>query len=166
MEVVPFRAEFEGGVLELIIGIQRNEFDIPITAEQQPDLRNIETFYQVRDGNFWVALSGTNVVGTISLLDIGSGQGALRKMFVARPFRGQDHGTAKHLLSTLIEWSANCSVREIFLGTTSSFLAAHRFYEKNEFSEVVKSSLPPHFPIMEVDTKFYRRWVEHQHSQV
>jgi N-acetylglutamate synthase-like GNAT family acetyltransferase len=159
LEVVPFRPEFESGVLQLILEIQRNEFGIPITAEQQPDLREIETFYQVHDGNFWVALSGSNVVGTISLLDIGSAQGALRKMFVAKPFRGRDHGTAQHLLRTLIEWCADRSIREVYLGTTPEFLAAHRFYEKNGFSEVAKASLPPAFPIMEVDSRFYRRWV-------
>jgi hypothetical protein len=44
-----------------------------------------------------------------------------------------------------------------FLGTTPRFLAAHRFYEKNGFSEVEPGDLPSTFPIMAVDKKFYRR---------
>jgi N-acetylglutamate synthase-like GNAT family acetyltransferase len=157
LEVIPFRAEFENQVVDLILEIQRNEFGMQITADQQPDLRQIETFYQVRNGNFWVALSGSLVVGTISLLDIGSAQGALRKMFVDRRFRGAQMGAAKRLLDTLIDWCTAHSIREIFLGTTPHFLAAHRFYEKNGFHEIPKSALPNSFPIMEVDTRFYQR---------
>ena len=160
LEVVPFRSGLENQVVDLILGIQRNEFGIQITSEQQPDLRQIPTFYQVRNGNFWVALSGGTVVGTISLLDIGSSQGALRKMFVDPGFRGSQLGTAKRLLGTLIDWCATRSVRDVFLGTTPHFLAAHRFYEKNGFDEIAKSALPASFPIMEVDTKFYHRSVE------
>jgi len=145
--------------MDLILEIQRNEFGIQITADQQPDLRQIPTFYQVRNGNFWVALSGPEVVGTISLLDIGSAQGALRKMFVHRRFRGSQTGTGKRLLDTLIAWCTARSIRDIFLGTTPHFLAAHRFYEKNGFHEIAKSTLPASFPIMEVDTRFYRRRV-------
>ena len=160
LEVVPFRPEFESQVVDLILEIQRNEFSLPISADQQPDLRQIPTFYQVRSGNFWVALSKAQVVGTISLLDIGFSQGALRKMFVHRKFRGSQLGTASRLLETLLSWSAANSVREIFLGTTPYFHAAHRFYEKSGFREIAKSSLPPAFPIMEVDTKFYHQRVE------
>ncbi len=160
MEVVPFRSEFESQVVDLILEIQRDEFGMQISPEQQPDLRQISTFYQVEGGNFWVALSGADVVGTIALLDIGSSQGALRKMFVRREFRGSPIGTAMRLLDTLITWSAIRSLEEIFLGTTPQFLAAHRFYERNRFCEIAKSSLPPAFPIMEVDTKFYPRRVE------
>jgi GNAT superfamily N-acetyltransferase len=160
LEIIPFRPEFEDQVVELILEIQRNEFGMQITADQQPDLRQIETFYQVFDGNFWVALSDSQVVGTISLLDIGSSQGALRKMFVDRKFRGSHLGTSRRLLETLIDWCGGLSIREILLGTTPYFVAAHRFYEKNGFSEIPKSTLPTSFPIMEVDTKFYRRRLE------
>jgi len=97
------------------------------------------------------------VIETISLLDIGCSQGALRKMFVRRDFRGREIGTAKALLNTLVTWSMAHSVAEIFLGTTPQFLAAHRFYERNGFDEITESQLPPAFPIMEVDKKFYHR---------
>lgn len=157
LEVVAFRPEFRDEVVELIVSIQRGEFDLPITAEQQPDLGDIPGFYQVRGGNFWVALRDGRVVGTISLLDIGNAQGALRKMFVHRRFRGARTGTAARLLDALLAWCAARGVGEIFLGTTPHFHAAHRFYEKNGFREIPRSALPPAFPIMEVDTRFYRR---------
>jgi N-acetylglutamate synthase-like GNAT family acetyltransferase len=157
VDVVPFEARFGRDVRELIVSIQRGEFGIEITAEQQPDLFDIAGFYQVRSGNFWVAVVDARVVGTISLLDIGNRQGALRKMFVHREFRGRDAGTAKRLLDALVAWAEQEELREIFLGTTEKFLAAHRFYAKNGFSEIAKSSLPPAFPVMAVDTRFFHR---------
>lgn len=156
MRILPFSDEREGEVVQLIVDIQQREFGIAITAEQQPDLRSIPAFYQTGAGNFWVALVEGRVVGTISLLDIGAGQAALRKMFVHRDFRGPAHGTAARLLDTLFAWARERGVREIFLGTTPFFHAAHRFYEKNGFSEIRESELPRSFPIMKVDTKFYR----------
>jgi N-acetylglutamate synthase-like GNAT family acetyltransferase len=160
LDILPFQPRFASGVLELIVSIQRDEFAIDITAAQQPDLHDIPAFYQVRAGNFWVAAVGDRVVGTISLLGIGNQQGALRKMFVHRDFRGPAAGTARRLLGTLLDWSRSHEVHELFLGTTSKFLAAHRFYEKNGFAEIPKSALPPAFPIMAVDTRFFQRRVE------
>jgi N-acetylglutamate synthase-like GNAT family acetyltransferase len=157
LEIVPFRPEFERAVARLILAIQQNEFGIEISAEQQPDLALIPDFYQVGRGNFWVALAGGEVVGTISLLDIGSSQAALRKMFVHLDFRGSCAATASRLLEMAMDWARAESLREIFLGTTAQFVAAHRFYEKNGFSEIAVELLPAAFPVMEVDTKFYHR---------
>jgi len=155
--VAPFSPEHLERVCSLILPIQREEFGIPITRADQPDLADIPGYYQRGAGNFWVALQGGAVVGTIALLDIGNAQAALRKMFVAAAYRGREHGTAKLLLDTLIDWSRARQLREIFLGTTAKFLAAHRFYEKNGFREVARNDLPPNFPVMVVDTKFYSR---------
>jgi len=155
--VIPFEPSFEQAVVELIVGIQRGEFEIAITAEQQPDLRDIPRYYQTGRGNFWVALVGDQVVGTIALLDIGDARAALRKMFVHPQHRGAQAGTARLLLDALLHWAKDNGVRDIFLGTTSKFLAAHRFYEKHGFSEISRQDLPSAFPVMEVDVKFYRR---------
>jgi N-acetylglutamate synthase-like GNAT family acetyltransferase len=114
----------------------------------------------VRNGNFWVAIANQEVVGTVALLDIGNRQAALRKMFVHRAYRGDEIGTARCLLGTLLDWSRTNGFHEIFPGTTPRFLAAHRFYEKNGFGEIAESDLPAAFPIMTVDKKFYRRVVE------
>jgi N-acetylglutamate synthase-like GNAT family acetyltransferase len=160
LEILPFEPRFQREVVELIVSIQRGEFGIDITAAQQPDLHDIPGFYQVRGGGFWVALEGGRVVGTISLLDIGEGQGALRKMFVQDAFRGARAGTAQRLLDTLLDHARGEDVRDVFLGTTSKFLAAHRFYAKNGFREIAKSDLPSAFPVMAVDDRFFRRRLE------
>jgi N-acetylglutamate synthase-like GNAT family acetyltransferase len=133
---------------------------VPITAAEQPDLQQIPDFYQKDNGNFWLAITDAGVVGTIALLDIGHQQGALRKMFVHRDYRGKEHGTGQLLLNTLLAWAQQKEYAEIYLGTTEKFLAAHRFYEKNNFKEVIVDELPTQFPRMAVDVKFYRYGVQ------
>jgi len=155
MKIVQYSKEYRSQVIDLILRIQREEFSISITADEQPDLSNIEGFYQSGSGNFWVALVEDRVIGTISLLDIGNRQAALRKMFVNKSFRGTVHAVALKLLNTAISYANSCKVREIYLGTTEKFLAAHRFYEKCGFVEIDKPLLPKRFPFMVVDTKFY-----------
>lgn len=156
IEIRPFSPVYEKQVIDLIVVIQRNEFDIPITADDQPDLKNIPEYYQSGNGNFWVALHNDKVVGTVSLLDIGGNLVALRKMFVNRDYRGREIGTAQKLLEISLNWAITNGIRKIYLGTTPQFLAAHRFYEKNGFKEISKRDLPKTFPIMKVDTKFYK----------
>jgi N-acetylglutamate synthase-like GNAT family acetyltransferase len=153
--IAPFSDTDQQGVLDVILPIQQREFGIPITEADQPDLMSIPEFYQSGTGGFWVARSNGEVVGTVGLKDIGSGQTALRKMFVAAPFRGRELGVAGKLLDVLLAHARAKGVAEIFLGTTDKFLAAHRFYEKRGFRELPKAELPEAFPVMAVDSKFY-----------
>jgi N-acetylglutamate synthase-like GNAT family acetyltransferase len=157
IEIVPFASQHVGDVGALIVGIQRDEFQIPITLEDQPDLQNIPAFYQQGAGNFWVAVAEGEVVGTVALLDLGNHQGALRKMFVHASYRGPKHGVSARLLGTLLEWARVRDVKDVYLGTTEKFLAAHRFYERNAFQQIAANALPPSFPKMALDNRFYHR---------
>ncbi len=156
VQIVPYSSEYQDQVISLILDIQNNEFDISISAEDQPDICNISEFYQKEKGNFWLALISGKVVRTISLLDIGNGKTALRKMFVKKEHRGSEFDVAKLLLDETLNWSKSKNISEIYLGTTHKFLAAHHFYEKNGFESILKAMLPADFPIMKVDTIFYR----------
>ena len=91
-EVHAYSDLYKEEIGHLIVNIQREEFNIPITLADQPDLNNIRDFYQVGKGNFWVATVDGKVAGTIGLLDISQGQGALRKMFVNEQYRGKEFG--------------------------------------------------------------------------
>ena len=155
--IIPFSSQYANGVVEVILPIQQSEFDIPITLAAHPDLQDIPGFYQQGKGNFWIALDGQDVVGTVALLDIGNNQAALRKMFVKATHRGRQQAVAKQLLDTLLTWCHTQGVLEVYLGTTAKFLAAHRFYEKNGFGEIMRDALPTNFPVMAVDSRFYRR---------
>ena len=143
IKIEKYSDKYKKEIIELILDIQNKEFNIAITSDQQPDLQNIKDFYQKGCGNFWVAVKSSKVIGTISLIHRGNNQAALRKMFVHQDYRGSNPSTAKHLLSELIDWSKSKFVKEIYLGTTSKFLAAQKFYEKNQFVEVRKSGSSP-----------------------
>lgn len=157
MEIKQYQNEHKSGVVELILHIQQAEFAIPITLEDQPDLSDIDNFYQRGIGNFWVAIVDNSVAGTIALLDIGDANVALRKMFVKKEFRGGEHQVAYHLLRVAEDRAVNKGTRHIYLGTTEKFLAAHRFYHKHGYSEIRKEALPGSFPVMDVDKKFYEK---------
>jgi len=166
IEIQPFETKYESEVIQLILSIQRDEFGIPITAEDQPDLRIIPDFYQSGNGDFLVAVSGQSVVGTIALKGIGNGQAALRKMFVAAPFRGREYQVAARLLTKLLTDAVSHGVSEVFLGTTGKFVAAHRFYEKHGFREITAKELPASFPRMGFDDKFYALQSDELHALV
>jgi N-acetylglutamate synthase-like GNAT family acetyltransferase len=155
IRITAFSDADQRGVVNVILPIQQQEFGIPITEADQPDLMNVAEFYQTGTGGFWVARSDDEVVGTVGLKDIGAGQAALRKMFVAAPFRGREFGVAGKLLDVLLAHARAQGIARIFLGTTDKFLAAHRFYEKKGFEELQKAELPGAFPVMAVDSKFY-----------
>lgn len=145
----------ETDVVALIVPIQSEEFGIAISAEDQPDLKNIPLFYQTGSGDFWLARKHGEVVGTIGMKDIGNREVALRKMFVAAKWRGREFGVARQMLECLIAASRQRGVKRIYLGTTEKFLAAHRFYEKHGFERIDQHDLPAAFPLMGVDTRFY-----------
>ncbi|MFK2872307.1 GNAT family N-acetyltransferase [Dyella lipolytica] len=153
---MPYQPRHFEATTTLIVSIQRDEFGFDIDLERQPDLSAIPEFYQHGAGNFWVALDGDTVVGTIALKDIGEHNVALRKMFVAADYRGAGWNIAANLLKTAVRWAEQHAVKCIFLGTTEKFRAAHRFYEKHGFTLIDKASLPASFLFMPVDTRFYR----------
>lgn len=156
MRVIEFTDEFQEEVIDLILPIQQDELGVKITVEEQPDLKNIVGFYQNKNGNFWIAIDENKIAGSIALVDIGRQEAVLRKMFVARPYRGKEKGVGQALLNRLFQWCRERNIRNIYLGTTDVMQAAHRFYEKNGFSRIEKQSLPAAFPVMPVDNIFYR----------
>ncbi len=157
IRIEPYRPEYLEGIADLIVPIQREEFGINITYDDQPDLQDIPGFYQKGKGGFWVAVNAEGrVVGSISLLDIGSDEAALRKMFVTADCRGRESRLAARLLETLLAHAGLVGLKTIYLGTTPQFKAAHRFYEKHGFELIDKETLPEAFPVMGVDSRFYK----------
>jgi GNAT superfamily N-acetyltransferase len=156
IKIIPFEPRFKEGVIQLILSIQQGEFGVPITIDDQPDLQIIPAFYQQKKGNFWVAITATDeVVGSIALIDYGAGRTALRKMFVAAPFRGGEVKLGQQLLNTAENWCREQGLNSICLGTIPRLTAACRFYERNGFQIIPVENLPPEFPRMAVDTRFY-----------
>lgn len=147
-------------VIALILPIQQQEFGVPISIEDQPDLVDIEAYYGPGGGHLWGAFDGDLLVGTIALRAIGHQAGALRKMFVRSEYRGKEHGIAQQLAEHLIQHCIVVHIHDIYLGTVSQMKAAQRFYERNGFRPVEAAALPAYYPRVEVDTLFYHRNLE------
>jgi len=109
---------------------------------------------EIPTNKFWVALSENQVIGTIGLIPLSNSAIVLKSMFLARDFRGL--GISKLLLATLKEWCRLNDFTTIYLGTMEQFIAAQKFYEKNEFQRIAKKDLPPDFINNPVDVIFYK----------
>jgi ribosomal protein S18 acetylase RimI-like enzyme len=151
--VAPFGAADARAVAELVVGIQRGEFGVPITLADQPDLADVPAHYRRGRGEFWVARAGERVVGTIGLLD--RGEAVLRKMFVDAAYRGPAHRVGQRLLDALLAHARAQRIPRILLGTRPEMHAAHRFYERNGFARIDEAALPDGFPRMATDSVFY-----------
>jgi putative acetyltransferase len=155
MTIKPYENKYKDQIISLILDIQQNEFQVPITINDQKDLLDIPAFYQKNKGNFWVAVSEDEVIGTVALIDCGENIGTIRKMFVKKEFRGKEFAIAQRLLDTLELWATKNEINHLYLGTLERLKAAIRFYERNHYLPFEKNELPSVFPFMPVDTHFF-----------
>ena len=151
-----YTEKYKTDIAALILNIQNNEFNVPLTIADQPDLLDIENFYFKKNSSFWVAVEDEKLIGTIALIDFDNGQAALRKMFVHKDYRGKEKGVGQLLMDKLIDWCRQKNITEIYLGTVEQLHAAKKFYVKNGFVKIDKAALPENFPLMQVDTEFFK----------
>lgn len=144
------------GLRGLLMPILRDEHGYDITYEDMPDLLDIVGTYRVGAGDCWVATSGLQVVGVMSILDLGDNGAALRKFFVHRKFRRPAHDTAHQMLEHLIKHAKSTGLKTIALGTTPAFVSGHRFYEKSGFVRISQTELPKGFPVSAAHSRFYQ----------
>ncbi|MEW6497635.1 MAG: GNAT family N-acetyltransferase [Cyanobacteriota bacterium] len=126
--------QYQEQVINLILNIQQNEFNVPISLEEQPGLFKIPVSYQKGKGNFWMAVDNDTVVGTMALVDIDNNQAVLQKCFVRKDYRGKDIGVGQELLNTLLDWAEteSQSIREIYLGTIEGYSKRQRVEGRRE----------------------------------
>jgi GNAT superfamily N-acetyltransferase len=141
--------------INLVLPIQKIEFNVAVTLEDQPDLLDIENSYLAGGGGFWGAFEDRQLVGTIALINAGHQTGAVRKMFVKKEYRGKELGIAQRLFDKMLAYSRLKGFQHLYLGTVPQLKAAQRFYERNGFTRVTVEELPTYFPRMAADTMFY-----------
>ena len=128
-----------------------SEFDEAITTgEINPETAIPE--------NYWLAIADGKVIGTTAVVPIEDQAVVLKKMMLAKSFRGQ--GVATALLDKARNWSYENGYRQIFLGTMTQFKAAQRFYEKNGFERLSQTELPESFIHNPLDDVFFRSDLE------
>ncbi|MET4083383.1 N-acetylglutamate synthase-like GNAT family acetyltransferase [Pedobacter sp. UYP30] len=148
-------------IIALILNIQKGEFGLAVTLNDQPDLLDIEKNYHQGGGNFWGAFFGEELIGTIGLINSGRGLATIRKMFVKADYRGKERGVAQKLLDTLLQNCHDNQYDDAYLGTVPQLKAAQSFYKRNGFIATSADELPKHFPRMATDRMFYRLHLNH-----
>jgi GNAT superfamily N-acetyltransferase len=154
-QIRQFESKYKEDVIGLILTIQK-EFDVHLNRADQPDLEDVQKSYIEQNGNFFIALDNTKVIGTIAAVCIDDEKYVLRKMYVCKKYRGKEIGIAKLLLDKFLLWLQEKRVKEIYLGTNEKYKAAHRFYEKNGFFEIGMKDLPKSFPLKKAQDKFFK----------
>lgn len=156
IKIKAFEPQYTEEVIALILSIQVGEFGVVTNRDEQPDLSQIPEYYQWSGGQFWLAFTDDGkLVGSIALKPFNVSQAALRKMFVAKDYRGAEYKIAQQLIDKLYQFALQNGIETIYLGTTKKYHAAHRFYEKNGFSPIAQADLPNDFPLFLVDDCFY-----------
>lgn len=143
-------------IARLIHAIQVGEFAVPIHMDDQPDIGSIEAVYIESGGAFYVVEADGRIVGSVGLEILARGNAALRKLYVAKAFRGADLGIANKLLSLVLNHAAENSVAHTYLGVAEEFAFARRFYAKSGFHLIEEGKLPIDFPKTPVDRYFYK----------
>lgn len=88
IKIIEYNSSYKEELIEFILSIQKNEFNINIDRNDQPDLENIEHNYLNSGGQFWLAINNhQNIVGTIGLIRLDNNMSALKKMFVDEGYR-------------------------------------------------------------------------------
>ena len=143
----PFNQGDQAAVEKLVLTIQRDEFGLDLTAENQPDLKNIMSFFSRVGSAFWVAVpaSDRTLIGCIGLEAIGGPVAVMRKFMVHRDWRGRKLGVADALHTQFVEHARLIGALQAALSTVSSTKAAQAFYARAGYQLVKRNTMPAGF---------------------
>lgn len=152
-----FRRSDAKAAVDLVLGIQNDEFELNLTICDQKDLEDIEAYYCKSDGAFFVAETPDDgIIGTIGLLRLREDIGVMKKFFVAAPYRGGRSGVAKALYDRFLGFARSAGVRQIVLDTPSAATRSHGFYRAAGFVQIDRSQLPMLYDFPERNTLFFK----------
>ena len=157
--ITPFEAAYQKKIEDLVLTVQNEEFNLGITAQDQPDLPNLKAFYQDRGGEFWIAVDATqdDVLGCIGFEYLEVGAAALRKMFLKKDVRGNKTlKLAQKMYDTFLALASRKEIKVICLDTPLVAHAAHRFYERNGWKLAPIEELPASYKLPKIDPKLIK----------
>ena len=121
------------GLIALIDGCwsEYSGLILDVDREEQ-QLRAIATHFQARNGQFWVAQLGQDIVGCVGVAPASDPAGAeLHKLYVCREVRRSGLGGR---LADCVEQAANKEAAAfVELWSDTRFTTAHRFYERRGY---------------------------------
>ncbi len=126
INIIPYQGQFQVEIDVLMASI-KDEYLEPISV-------NNTTSSSLPPDLYLVAMIGNKVIGTISITKLDNENSVLRKMFLAKQYRGL--GIAEQLLQRILNWACENNLKTIFLGTMKQFIAAQKFYERHLFEKV------------------------------
>lgn len=132
-------------IVELVLSCQNDGSRPLVTAEDQPEMLDIETYFFAPGGYFWVAKDDGRVIGTIGLMNYGNGIGILKKFFVYEKYRGKPCHLGQKLYAELLAFARELDFKKLILDTPKNTVRAHDFYEKAGFVKTEKENLPVRF---------------------
>lgn len=140
MEIITYQEKYRQEIIDLILHIQNDEAKISLSLEEQPDLLDIPTYYEKNGGKFWLTVEDNMVIGTLALMNMGNGNGILKKGFVKKEYR--KCGILTELYQNLLAYAKENNMRQLMFDTPSVASDCHRFFEKAGYRRISKNEQP------------------------
>lgn len=157
MQIIPYQnnPKNQAQLVDLINYCQNIEAKLDIKMAEQDDVFQIPTYYQKNGGNFWIALDGNQIVGSIAFLPLDNKTAVLKKFFTYPKYRGQPHHLGAQLYQTLLTHAKLKSFQRIVLDTPEKENRSHYFYEKQGFQQVAPKNFHADYPYPDRDSRLY-----------
>ena len=124
IKIVLYSDKFKEDVINLVLNVYEKEFDF--IGYDRPDIYSIPVTYQKNiNSNFWIALDGEEVVGTVGILGKTDELAYLKRMIVKKEFRQQ--GLGQELLQTAINFAKKHGFKTLYAGTVEENINAIKF---------------------------------------
>lgn len=155
IKITQFDDKYTQDVIDLVLHFQNDGTRPPVTVDDQPDLLHITDAYINAGGNFWTALDGGRLAGTIGIMPCGGDIAVLKKFFVYEKYQGEPHHMGQQLYAYFLEFAKEKGFKTIMLDTPYNTVRAHKFYERAGFEKVTEDELPIKFSHPYKDCDFF-----------
>ena len=130
IKIAPYTEKYKSHVVQLVLDIYENEFNFK--GFERPDIYSISATYQNGDdSNFWVALDGEKLVGTVGLLKKTDKLCYIKRMVVKKEFRRM--GLGENLLKMALAFAKEHGFKTVYAGTVEENPNAIAFYMRHGF---------------------------------
>jgi N-acetylglutamate synthase-like GNAT family acetyltransferase len=150
-EIVAFNPGHQIGISILDAAIQV-EFADPVFT---PGSKPVIELAQNPNAKYWVALVDGKVAGTVGIVILNDGAGAIKRLMLLDEYRGT--GISKAFMETVYQYATNKLINTLYLGTMGQFVVAQHFYRKQGFEEIGRTELPEDFKPNPVDSIFFKK---------